>query len=168
MSEFRYCPSCGSQNPKDAEECIKCGVIFSKFKPLKISIEKEKRKGSFSYTFIFSAILFIFILYISSMIYIQKKFLYFEDQKDSIFSLSLRLESIYKKIPNMNALQKEKFIKEIEFMEKLVSTFPAFEDAEKLNIFEENLKEIKDVLIYPEKLNSKKEKIEKRFKMLKK
>lgn len=165
---FRYCPHCGTQNPKEAEECIKCGLVFSKFKPLEISIEQKKRDKSYFLVFLFSFVLISFLSYMLLVIWLEKKYIKEEAGKDQILTLTLKLEKIYQDLPARSLEQKKKFLKEIEGMEKIVSTFPISEDIEKINLFEENLKEIKDILLEEKTLDLKaKNIIEERFKKLK-
>lgn len=150
---FRYCPNCGTQNPKEAEECIKCGLVFSKFKPFSITVEKvEQKKSNFFYYLIFFVGL-LFLSYMITIVIIEKKFLNVEEKKGGIYNLTMKLENIYKKLPIENIEQKTKCLKEIELMEKMISTIPVSEDIEKLNIFSENLKDIKNILLKNKELD---------------
>ncbi|MEJ5166159.1 MAG: zinc ribbon domain-containing protein [Thermoanaerobaculia bacterium] len=165
---FRYCPHCGTQNQKEAEECIKCGLVFSKFKPLEIPIDKKKKEKSYFLLFLFSFILFSFISYMAVVIWLEKKYIKEEIRVDKILELTLRLERIYMGLPAESLKQKERFLKEIEGMERIISTFPVSEDMEKINLFEENLKDIKDILLEDKTPDLKvKNRIEERFKKIK-
>ncbi len=165
---FRYCPNCGTQNPKEAEECIKCGLVFSKFKPFSITVEKvEEKKSNFLYYLIFF-VGFLFLSYMITIVIIEKKFLNVEEKKGGIYNLTIKLENIYKKLPIENIEQKEKYKKEIELMEKLISNFPVSEDIEKINLFAENLKDIKVILEENKELDLNTQKrIEEKFAKLK-
>lgn len=165
---FRYCPHCGTQNPREAEECIKCGLVFSKFKPLSISVEKQK-KSKFNFLIIvFSFVFIFFISYMLLVVWIEKKYLKIEEKSEGIYKLSLKLEEIYKNLPPKSSEEKEKHLREIEHMEKLISTFPVSEDMEKINLFEENLRDIKEIILKDQNLDFNiQRKIEGRFNKLK-
>lgn len=166
--EFRYCPHCGTQNLKEAKECIKCGLIFSKFKPLEITIEKGKKSSSSFLIFLFGFILISFVFYMVLVILLEKKYVGGITSSDQILILVLKLEKIYNHIPANSLEQKEKFLKEIEMMEKILVTFPVSEDIEKINNFEENLKDIKKLLLEDRAPDAEiQRKIESRFNKLK-
>lgn len=168
MSQFRYCPNCGTQNPKDAQECEKCGLIFSKFKPLTLTIENKKQKRSYFLFLLLIIVLFSFLSYITVIVLLEKEFLKSEKRKSETYNLVIRLENIYKKTPVKDKEKKEKYLKEIHSMEKLLSTFPVSEDIEKLNFLEENIRDIKKILINEKEIDDNlKNKIEERFKKLK-
>jgi len=165
---FRYCPNCGTQNQKEAKECIRCGLVFEKFKPFEITIQKEKEKKSYFLFILIGIIGFAFLSYMFLVINIEKKYLNTSEKKSGIYSMTLRLEFIYKRIPVENPQQKNKYLKEIDSMEKLVSGFPVSEDVEKLNLFEENLRDVKNILLKNEEADlDLKKKIEERFGKLK-
>lgn len=43
INETRDCPKCGTSNPKTTEECVRCGVVFARYKPQ----EDERLAGDF-------------------------------------------------------------------------------------------------------------------------
>lgn len=165
---YRYCPKCGTQNPKEADECLRCGLVFSKYKPLSITIEKEKIKKSYFLVSILTIVLISFLSYIIVIVLIEKKFFKEKEQKLGIYNLVIDLEIIYKKLPIIDFKQKEKYLKEINTIEKILSTFPVSEDMEKIDIFLQNLNDIKEILLGNKEINDGlKLKIEERFKKLK-
>lgn len=102
------------------------------------------------------------------VIWLEKKYIKEEIGTDQILELTLQLERIYHGLPAKSLEQREKFLKEIEGMERIISTFPVSEDMEKINLFEENLKEIKDILLKDKIPDLEvKNKIKERFKKLK-
>ncbi len=165
---FKYCPSCGTQNLKENQECVKCGLVFEKFKKRPILIEKRREKKPLAPIFFLFLVLFLLISYMAITIILEKEFAKGGESKSNISNLILRIEFIYKKIPKMDLEERKKYIKEIDSITKAVSLIPVSEDAEKVNLLEENLKDIKKIL---ENNNSKEEKInktiEKRFIRLK-
>lgn len=169
MNQFyRYCPNCGTQNSKEAEQCLKCGLVFSKYKPLSITVEKEKVKKSYFLITILTIVLISFLSYIFIIVLIERKFLKENEQKLGISNLVIDLEIIYKKLPVIDFKQKEKYLKEINSIEKILSTFPVSEDMEKIDIFSQNLKDIKEILLKNKEIDDGlKLKIEERFKKLK-
>lgn len=165
---FRYCPNCGTQNLKEAKECVKCGLIFSKFKPLEISIEKGQKRKSYFLIFLLGFVLTLFLFYMALVIWLEKKYVRGIAGSDQILGLALKLERIYNHIPANSLEQKEKFLEEIEVMEKILATFPVSEDMEKINNFEENLKDIKKLLLEDRVPDTEiQRKIESRFNKLK-
>lgn len=165
---FRYCPNCGTQNPKEADECLKCGLVFSKFKPLSITFEKGKREKPYFLILILAIIFISFLSYIIVVLLIERDFLKGNEVKPGIYNLTMDLEMIYKKLPVKDIEQRQKYLKEIHTIEKIISIFPISEDIEKINIFEQNLKDIKEILLEKQEVDDGlKLKIEERFKKLK-
>ncbi len=167
-SNFKYCPSCGTQNLRESQECVRCGLVFEKFKKTPIVIEEKKEKKSPIPFFILFLVLFLLTSYMGITIILEKEFAKGSESNSNIFNLILRIEMIYKRIPKMDLEEKKKYIKEIDSIIKAISLIPVSEDAEKVNLLEENLKDIKRIL---ENNNPQEEKIneiiEKRFNKLK-
>lgn len=46
MSEVRYCPTCGTRNDGRADRCVRCGLVFSEYRPAPVASMEGGRDRS--------------------------------------------------------------------------------------------------------------------------
>jgi len=131
-TDFRYCPSCGTRNIKTDASCVRCGLVFSRFKPAPVLAQAGKEERSHMSALLLAIVAILFVSFTSYILWIQKSLVPNKNTTEgSIQLLTVRAETLFQRLLHESTEKELNLIHtEIQGLLTFINVVPESQDVE--------------------------------------
>ena len=151
QADFRYCPSCGTRNAATDASCVKCGVVFSKFRRMDVVLQSGREKGIDTRALVIGFGVVLALLFAAYVVLVQR-FMPKGPGKDpgGLPLVSARAEALFTRMLQAKTEGEfEKINAEIKGLQSYLNLIPEGQDMEANLILQRNLSDMERLSHFP-------------------